>query len=133
MNVTVGMKFITDHWLLCSATLMVLILLIYEEFRGDNSKGISCEQLVALINHKKIRLLDLRSPELFKLGHIRGSMNVTTINEQQKDEAKDVDAIILINQKGNVPTRLLRQYPNKGYFLTGGIDAWLQTNLPLEK
>ncbi len=131
MSVTTLANFIVNHWLLCSLTLFVVIALVLEEFRDQgNSRGLSCEQLVALINHKKIKLLDLRKPESFKSGHIRGSVN---INKNDLEPNSKVEAIVLINETGKIPLSFLKQIGKNGYFLIGGIDAWRRTKLPLEK
>lgn len=131
MNVTVLVNFIVNHWLLCGLTLIVTVLLIFEELNGQgNDRGLSCEQLVALMNHKKVKLFDLRAPKIFKSGHIRGSINIV-----KDDLASDpeVEAIILLSENGKVPFALLNKVGKNSYFLVGGINAWQQAKLPLEK
>lgn len=124
-------NFIVNHWLLCGLTLVVAITLILEEFKNQgNGRGLSCEQLVAFMNHRKVKLFDLRKPEFFELGHIKGSVN---INEDGLKSDSKVEAVILINETGKFPFSLLKKIGENGYFLIGGINAWQQVKLPLEK
>ncbi len=86
----------------------------------------------------KFVILDLRSPDEYRQGHIKGarSVNYYATNFQRMVSLLDRDATILLYcQKGRQSTLALRAMTKLGfsrmYILDGGIDAWVRAGLPL--
>lgn len=86
----------------------------------------------------KFVILDLRSPDEYRQGHIEGarSMNYYATNFQRMVSLLDRDATILLYcQKGRQSTLALRAMTKLGfsrmYILDGGIAEWVRAGLPL--
>ena len=139
-------QFIINHWALCSLFAIVLLALIFEEFRTNRAqnKGISPQDLVMLLNHEEnIVLIDIRSTEQFKKEHILAatSMPISTNVKESGDELikkltqyKHKQIVLADNDGTNSPTLAAKLQAN-GYakitLLNGGITAWKTANLPL--
>lgn len=86
----------------------------------------------------KFVILDLRSPDEYRQGHIEGarSVNYYATNFQRMVSLLDRDATILLYcQKGRQSTLAQRAMTKLGfsrmYILDGGIDEWVRAGLPL--
>ena len=97
-------------------------------------------QAVQLINRRDAVVLDVRSAAEYKSGHITNARNVP---ENELDgRAKELDKmkakpIVVSCARGNrsaaVAARLRKQGFNEVFSLRGGLAAWQQANMPLEK
>ncbi len=97
-------------------------------------------EIVQIINKGKVFILDIRPENEFREGHLLGSKNIPDkgfedrISEIEKFRGKNV--IIVATSNGRA-FRILMYLRKKGFenmtVLSGGITAWQQANLPLEK
>ena len=103
---------------------------------------LTAQEAQALIEQNKgddkFAILDLRSPDEYRQGHIEGarSVNYYATNFQRMVSLLDRDATILLYcQKGRQSTLALRAMTKLGfsrmYILDGGIDEWVRAGLPL--
>jgi len=93
-----------------------------------------------LVAENKMVVLDIRTPEEFKAGHIAGATN---INFRAADFAKQIGALskdktyLLHCASGNRSTQSLpvfKQHEFKSlYHLDGGMKAWEKAGLPVAK
>jgi rhodanese-related sulfurtransferase len=130
-----------NHPLLAGGlALMALIVLGYElRMRGALSSAIGPNEAVRLMNEGAV-LLDLRSTNLFKDGHITGAKNLpgdqigTDPQAVQKLSSKTV---VLYCDDGAVTAAAQRTLAAAGvknvFSLRGGLAAWKQENLPVAK
>ena len=88
--------------------------------------------------NEKFIILDLRSADEYRQGHIEGarSVNYYATNFQRMVSLLDRDATILLYcQKGRQSTLALRAMTKLGfsrmYILDGGIAEWVRAGLPL--
>src|SRR5699024_1961097 len=102
-------------------------------------KKITPTQLKEKLNHKKMTILDVRSKEKFKIGHLKHE-NGENKNDHKKNifELEETETnytlpfpkdkeVILTCTTGNSATRCARIEEEKGYnatLLEGGMVAW---------
>lgn len=133
--------FISQHWLLTTALVIVLVLLmIVEVIRlKQNTFNISPLQTTQLINHENATVIDIRTTETFKKGHIIGANAISAqeIRENSKklEKFKTRPLIIVCNagiESQKIATLLLKQGYNV-YSLHGGMRAWSEAEMPIVK
>ena len=95
------------------------------------------QQAVALINHKRAQLVDVRKPADFKRGHVTGAVNLPSDQIQNNlnrlDRARPVILMDNMGSASRTAAKLLRGVGfSEVYVLEGGIVSWTKENLPLE-
>lgn len=133
-------EFMSNHWIMVSAFLVVLALVIFNELQTANKrvKNISPQAAVQLINTQEAVVLDLRETEPFSKGHIIDAIRVKqddfTQNKMNKYKEK---SIILVCSRGQESANLANSLQAQGFskvqILAGGITAWQTAGLPLVK
>lgn len=136
------LSFALAHWELCLAFVIVLILLISLELRNKLSglPQIAPSEAVLLINRDQAIVVDIRDNAQFSKGHVLGAINIPANDLEQKIKqlgAHKNKTIILINSPGQPLGKIGAVLQNNGFSsirnLSGGINAWLDANLPLVK
>ena len=106
--------------------------------------NISPEQAQALIqrntDNPNFILLDVRTPQEFSTGHIKGALN---INFSAPDFASKIDELdksatyLVYCKVGGRSSKAMQVMQEKGFKkvfnIEGGIDKWQAGNLPIEK
>ena len=108
-------------------------------FRGGPS--ISAAQATQLINREDALVVDVRDPGEYGAGHILGAKNVPlsridAVGSEIAGKYKDKPVIVYCddgNRSGKAATALRGQGFGKAVSLSGGLGAWRQAGLPLEK
>jgi rhodanese-related sulfurtransferase len=136
-------EFVLNHLMLFAALLVVLVLLIRAELDHQANKGllVSPASAIRVINnHDDVLILDIRSANEYKSGHIQGARNVP-LNELTKkleswSEFKNRPVVLYCNT-GTTTSRAVRLLKKAGFEqinnLEGGVVAWKEANLPLLK
>ncbi|UAW98611.1 rhodanese-like domain-containing protein [Halopseudomonas nanhaiensis] len=132
-------EFIGNHYVLTTAFLVVLTLLIVTEGRKAG-KAITTQQATALINKENAQVVDIRTKKEFAAGHIVDSLNIPNDSIQTRlvelDKHKD-RPIILVCANGQHAGSVAKQLKAAGHQhvhrLAGGIGGWRADNLPLVK
>jgi rhodanese-related sulfurtransferase len=134
------LEFIQNHALLVSAWVVCLIAIIVTEIKTKTaaSTEVSPQQLVELMNENTVKVIDIRSSELFKKSHILNAKNIPWNNQDEAAfKSLNQDKIVLVCQQGQTATTLAGKLQQQGMqdviVLTGGLSAWQQQNLPLVK
>jgi rhodanese-related sulfurtransferase len=133
-------EFLANHWILSSALLIVLALMVANELwtamRGE--KRLSPADAVRLINDQNAVVLDVRGPADFKKGHILNALNIPAarIEERVNELARFKERpLICYCALGSVApqacTRLRQQGFATVYSLKGGLNAWQGASLPV--
>lgn len=134
--------FILQNWPFVALLLVIVAVIVWFETRttvGGISK-IDPQSLVFLINRENATVIDVRDANAFKEGHIVGSINMpmSQLVEQSKKLQKfKGNPVVLVCAMGvssmKAAKELKTQAFEKVYSLSGGISAWRNASLPLEK
>ena len=135
------LEYIANHPLLAGAAgLMPLVVLGYElRQRANAATAVSPGEAVRLMNDGAL-MIDIRSTNQFKDGHVSGARNVP--GDQIAEGAATVEklkgkTLITCCDSGVTSAAAARKLTDLGftsvYNLRGGIAAWRQDNLPVNK
>ncbi len=133
------LDYFTNHPFLAGGFLvMVVVVLAYEiRERGTAAFAVAPNEAIRLANAGAV-LVDLRSTNQFKDGHIGGARNIPgdQIAADPKAVAKLADKTVVLYCDTGTTTaaaqRTLAQAGVKNVFgLRGGLAAWKQENLPV--
>lgn len=135
------MKFLIDNWVLLAVAFASGGMLIWPLVaKGARGSGIPPAAAVQLINRHKGVVVDVCETEEFAKGHIVGARNVPLNQLEQRlpEVVKNKSLpVILVCQSGARAQRALATAKSLGYeqaqVLGGGLAAWKEANLPLEK
>ncbi|QWE04380.1 rhodanese-like domain-containing protein [Polynucleobacter sp. JS-JIR-II-50] len=103
-------------------------------------KGLSPTEATIWINRRKAYVLDLRSEEAFKSGHLPGAKfanaaGLTAAIEKLKLDRKH--PVVLVCETGSQSRKLVAEAQKLGFAevgtLDGGVQAWKAAALPLVK
>lgn len=135
------LEYVNNHAFLAGAAVLATIVALSYELRqrANASATVSPSGAVRMMNDGAT-LLDVRSANQFKDGHIAGARNVPA--DQIADGAKSLEklkegAVIACCDSGTTSAAAARTLARLGfknvYNLRGGLTAWRQDNLPLVK
>jgi rhodanese-related sulfurtransferase len=134
------MKFIIDNWMLLSVALASGAMLLWPIIQGSTVGGLSAAHAVQLINRERAIVVDVCEPDEFAQGHVNGARNVPVGQFEQRlpEVVKNKTVpLILVCASGNRAKRVLPVAKKLGYeqaqVLAGGMKAWKDANLPVEK
>jgi rhodanese-related sulfurtransferase len=136
------MKFLIDNWVLFAVAFGSGAMLLWPAIKGGKLSGgsLTAAGAVNLINREKAVVIDVSEAEEYAKSHINGSKNVpvgqfeTRLPEVQKNKTLP---LILVCPAGARAARMVATAKRLGYentqALTGGLRAWADAGLPLEK
>jgi rhodanese-related sulfurtransferase len=133
-------KFLIENIWLIGLVLVSGGALLWPNLRQRGST-VSLLQATQLINQNKAVLVDVRSPDEFKSGHLRDARNIplkelpNRLDELEKFKSKSVIAICQNGATGSA--KAAAQLKKAGFAeaasLAGGVAAWQAQGLPLTK
>jgi rhodanese-related sulfurtransferase len=133
-------KFFVDNWILIAAAFVSGGMLVWPlVMRGGRGPAVSTAQAVQLMNREKAVVIDVSEPAEFAQGHVAGSRNVPLGGlESSKDlPTNKTLPIVLVCPTGARASRaagVLRKLGHQSVLvLGGGVAAWREANLPIEK
>jgi len=135
-------KFLQDNILLIAVAFVSGAMLLWPYVRrATGGPSVSPSQATQLINREDAMLIDVREPGEYGAGHILGAKNVpmsrvdtggADIAGKRKDRP-----VILYCDSGTRSAKAAAVLRGQGYTrvlnLSGGIGAWQQAGLPVEK
>ncbi|MDH4275153.1 MAG: rhodanese-like domain-containing protein [Gammaproteobacteria bacterium] len=134
--------FVMNHWVLV-ATLVVLSGLLLNNLVGAGLSGVASidtQEAIRLINHQNAMVLDVRTPDEYKQGHILEALNIPVglldgrVTELNKHKEKPVVVNCRSGQRSARACSILKKHGfAQVHNLSGGIMAWEKANLPLTK
>jgi rhodanese-related sulfurtransferase len=134
------MPFVVQNWALLLIALVSGALLMWPGIAKSARPGVSPEGAVQLMNREKAVVVDVCEADEFATGHVKGARNVPVNQiEQRLPEVVKNKAlpVILVCATGARAQRALGTAKNLGYekavVLGGGLRAWKEANLPVEK
>jgi rhodanese-related sulfurtransferase len=135
-------EFCQHHWTLWLLFVVVLIWLVFEEFKNKigGIPRLNPQGVTMLINREDAQVIDLRSHNVFLQGHILGAVNVP--RAEIAKETTSIDAykkqpVILVddNDAAALPigVKLQKLGFTKLYLLAGGMQKWKDASMPVAK
>ena len=126
--------------MLISVALASGAMLMWPMVQGATAGGLTTANAVLLINRERAVVVDVGEPGEYAAGHVGGARNVPLdqlekkLPELVKNKAVPV---ILVCSGGPRANRALAMAKKLGYekaqVLSGGLKAWKDANLPVER
>ena len=135
------MNFLLDNWIwLLTAIASGAALMLPNLGKGGGADAVNPNGAVQLINRQKAVVVDVCGPEEYAEGHVSGAKNVPLAQLQERlptvVKNKSVP-IIMVCSRGARARRAAIMAKQIGYdnaqALAGGLGAWREANLPVEK
>lgn len=134
------LTFAAQQWYLLLALVVIIAMLVHSFAASAGVKNIPPSEAVALINRQNAVVLDVRTDDEFKQGHIINSLNIpvgllaSRINELERHKSQPLVVICRSGQRTVQACSILRKQGFESlHGLAGGIIAWQNANLPLAK
>lgn len=136
------MTVLVNHWVLVLLFFILLgLLLAYEQLFGEGvGLYISPQEMVSLMNHEEAIVLDIREKDVFKKGHVLGAVNMAPsgIEKQiSKVSAHKTKPLIVVCHQGQQSLKIAEIIRKQEFshvkVLKGGMQAWKEAGLPIEK
>ncbi len=134
------MKFIIDNWTLIAVALASGGMLLWPALRGAGSPGLNPTAAVQLINREKAVVVDVGDAQEYAAGHVGGAHHLPL--DQLEARLPEVvrnksTPVLLVCASGGRAQRAQRVASKLGYekaqVLAGGLRAWKEASLPVEK
>jgi rhodanese-related sulfurtransferase len=134
-------KFIVDNWVLFLAAFAsggLLLWPLVNQSAGGGGK-VSAAEAVRLINREKAVLIDVSEATEFASGHAAGAKSIPLASLETTTDLPKNKALplVVLCATGARSTRAVATLKKLGFenacALAGGLAAWREANLPLEK
>ena len=126
--------------MLISVALASGLMLFLPVMQGAATAGLSAQQAVQMINREKAQVIDVCSAEEYAAGHLIGARHVpladlsTRLTEVAKNKANPVILVCASGMRSKRAMAVARKLGyEKAYSLQGGLKAWKEANLPVQK
>ena len=137
---TLLLNFLLDNWVLLLAALTSGGLLLWPTLaRSAAGAGVTTAEAVRLVNREKAVLIDVCEPEEFAAGHVAGARNIplAALEGHKSLPSNKTLPLVLLCSTGARASRAAAMLRKLGYEkaqpLTGGLAAWREANLPVER
>lgn len=135
------MKFLIDNWMLISIAIASGGMLVWPLIAGGmNAGALNASGAVQLINREKAVVVDVCEPAEFAAGHVTGAKNIPLGDLEAKLPGAVKNKalpLILVCASGARSGKAVAIAKKLGYeqaqSLGGGLKAWKDANLPIEK
>ena len=133
------MKFFIDNWMLIAVALSSGGMLLWPTLQGATAGGLSTAHAVQLINRERAVLIDVSEPAEYAAGHVAGSRSVPLSNLQASNDLPKNKTLplVVVCPNGSRAVRAVATLKSLGFentrVLAGGLAAWREANLPVEK
>ncbi|TFZ03941.1 rhodanese-like domain-containing protein [Ramlibacter humi] len=134
------MDFVINNWMLIAVAAVSGGLLLWPVIRGSAASGLTPAAAVLLINREKAVVVDVGEADEFAAGHVGGARHVPLgqLEEQLPLTVKNKALpVVFVCASGGRASRAVAIAKKLGYeqaqALAGGLKAWKEANLPVEK
>ena len=134
------MKFVIDNWMIFTVAISSGAMLLWPMVQGAASGTLSAAGAVQLINREKAVVIDVCEAEEFAAGHVTGAKNVpvSQLEERLPTVVKNKALpVVLVCASGARANRAVAIAKKLGYdnaqAMAGGLKAWREASLPVEK
>jgi rhodanese-related sulfurtransferase len=136
---TTPVDFVRNNLLLFVVAFVSGAMLLWPLFRRTTGgPWVNTAQATQLINREDALVVDVRDPGEYGAGHILGAKNfpVSRLNDVEVAKRKDRPVIVYCDG-GERAAKAISALKKQGFTrvvnLTGGLRAWQQAGLPVEK
>jgi rhodanese-related sulfurtransferase len=132
-------QFALDNWVLILAALTSGALLLWPSLARQGAGAVGTNEAVRLINRERAVLIDVSEPEEFAQIHAAGARNVPLHSLQGAKELptnKQLPLVLMCStgaRAARAAGELRKLGHERAIVLAGGMKAWREANLPLEK
>jgi rhodanese-related sulfurtransferase len=135
-------EFITNHWVMVTALLIVTVLLIQDlvESLFNKSQSVSPTGAVALMNNDKTLVIDVREPNEYASEHIERARHIPLGKLDERlveiEDFKQEPVIVTCQSGTRAPIagkKLTKQGFEHVYVMKGGMLAWTDAKLPVTR
>ena len=134
------LPFLAHNWMLVVIAVVSGTLLLAPGVLAGTRPGVAPGAAVQMINREKAVVVDVGEADEFAAGHVVGARNIPVANFEQRlpEVVKNKTVpLILVCATGARANRCLAKAKSLGYekavVLAGGLRAWKEANLPVEK
>lgn len=135
------MSFLIENWILILVAFSAGAMLVFPAVTAGGGAGsLNPAQVVQLINRDKAVVVDVCEPAEFAAGHVLGAKNLPLDQLEAKLPGlvkNKSTPVVLVCASGNRSKRALALAKKLGFenahSLSGGMGAWRQASLPVEK
>lgn len=135
------MDFVINNWMLFAVALSSGAMLVWPIVRGSAmGGGVGAAAAVQLINRERAVVVDVCEPDEYAQGHVAGARSVplgqleTRLPEVVKNKALPVILVCATGARAGRATAIAKKLGyDKAQALSGGLRAWKDANLPVEK
>jgi rhodanese-related sulfurtransferase len=135
-------EFVQNHiwWVIAAVVSGIMFILPFITKLFSRSVEVGVSAAIQLINRRDAHIVDVREPAEFKAGHIPNARNVPLAKIQEGAKGLEkfkAKPILLVCQTGARSGQAARVLKQQGFTevvtLAGGMNAWQQAGMPLEK
>ena len=133
------MTFLLDNWYWLAAAIVSGGALFWPMLKGGNADSIAISQAVQLINREKAVVIDVCSKDEYAAGHVANSRNVplAELETSKNLPTNKTLPLVVVCATGARANRAIGTLTKLGHqrvhVLSGGLAAWREANMPLEK
>jgi rhodanese-related sulfurtransferase len=134
------LKFLLDNWVLVLAAVTSGGLLLWPVLaRGSRGAALTTAEAVRLINREKAVLIDVSEPAEYAAAHVAGARNIPlgALEGHKSLPGNKTLPLVLVCASGARAAKAAGILRKSGYEkaqpLAGGLAAWREANLPIEK
>ena len=134
------MNFILANWMLILVALASGGMLLWPSLTGGGGAGISPAAAVQLINRERAVVIDVCDPAEYTAEHVGGAKSIPLAELEAKlptTVKNKATPLVLVCASGMRAGRAVAVARKLGYdkadALSGGLKAWREANLPIEK
>jgi len=132
-------KFLLDNWMLILLALTSGGMLLWQSLQKGQLGAIACTEAVRLINREKAVLVDVSEPAEFAAGHAGGARNVplgSLDGARELPSNKQLPVVLMCPTGGRAAraaAKLRKAGHEKAVSVAGGLKAWREAGLPIDK
>lgn len=133
------LDFLLQNWMLVLVALVSGGMLLWPALGRGGGGAVTVNEAVQLINREKAVLIDVCEPSEYAAGHAVGARSVPlgTLESSKALPSNKTLPIVVVCQTGARASRAVGVLRKLGYenarVLAGGMGAWREANMPIEK
>lgn len=135
------MDFVVEYWYLFLSAIVSGGLLLWPTLGkgGGGAARVTPSEAVQLMNREKASVVDVSEPAEFAAGHVPGSRNVPLSKLESATDLpknKALPVVVLCStgvRSGRAAATIKKLGYERVHPLAGGLAAWREANLPVEK